>query len=111
MEETIREGVKLHGYRWKATKYIANRLNEKYGHEWHCIIGKAFGSYVGDTLSYYSAKFEGFRFRVFRTLISTFDSCPAVEVVRLTTSDSRKEVNIKVSLMCFVIQVFSSLKR
>ena len=108
MEETIREGVRRDGYDWKIAYYIATRLDDKYGREWHCVISKVWSSYVGNTLSYYSAIVEGYYFRVFRTLRNILDSSPTVEVVKLTTSDSRNEVNIKTFLFCFVIEVFRS---
>ena len=108
MEEAIRECVRRDGYDWKTAYYIATRLDDKYGHEWHCVISKVCSSWEGDTLSYYSAIVEGYCFSVLRTLRNILDSSPTVEVVKLTTSDSRNEVNIKISRFCFVIQVFSS---
>ena len=103
MERTIREGVKLHGYDADTAQYIKERLDERYGHEWHCVVEEQDICICrSSVLSYYYGCVEKYAFYVFRTLRSILDPCPVVEAVKLSTSDSRNEVNIIVSL-CFVL--------
>ncbi len=48
--------------------FLKKELDEKYGHTWHVIVGKNFGSYVTHEMGYFTYFYIGpLAFLIFKT--------------------------------------------
>jgi dynein light chain LC8-type len=44
---------------YKIAKHIKEKFDEKYGPNWHCVVGKNFSSYVSHETKNYAFFYEG----------------------------------------------------